>query len=279
MGVAGDRPALGRSGLRTTLCAMDLNNSTAIVTGGASGIGAASARALAARGATVIIADLNAELGEALASEIGGVFAQLNVTNSEQITEVVEQAASIAPLKALVNSAGIANGIRTIGRDGQIESAFPMDKFRAVIEVNLIGTFDMIRQAATVMSRNEPDANGQRGAIVNMASVAAFDGQIGQVAYSFSKGGVVGATLPLARDLSGAGIRVNTIAPGLIDTPIYNSFPDPEAMKAQLGQSVLFPKRLGSGDELASMVVELITNDYMNAETIRVDGGIRLPPK
>ena len=169
---------------------MDLNNSTAIVTGGASGIGAASARALATRGATVIIADLNADLGEALASEINGVFAQLNVTNSEQITEVVEHAATIAPLKALVNSAGIANGIRTIGRDGTIESAFPMDKFRAVIEVNLIGTFDMIRQAATVMSRNEPDANGQRGAIVNMASVAAFDGQIGQVAYSFSKGGV-----------------------------------------------------------------------------------------
>lgn len=258
---------------------MDLNNSTAIVTGGASGIGAASARALAARGATVVIADLNAELGETLAQEINGVFAQLNVTNTEQITEVVEQAASIAPLKALVNSAGIANGIRTIGRDGKIESAFPMDKFTAVIQVNLIGTFDMIRQAATVMSRNEPDANGQRGAIVNMASVAAFDGQIGQVAYSFSKGGVVGATLPLARDLSGVGIRVNTIAPGLIDTPIYNSFPDPEAMKDQLGQSVLFPKRLGSGAELASMVVELITNDYMNAETIRVDGGIRLPPK
>ena len=258
---------------------MDLNNSTAIVTGGASGIGAASARALAARGATVIIADLNAELGEALAAEINGVFAQLNVTNTDQITEVVEHAASIAPLKALVNSAGIANGIRTIGRDGKIESAFPMDKFTAVIQVNLIGTFDMIRQAATVMSRNEPDANGQRGAIVNMASVAAFDGQIGQVAYSFSKGGVVGATLPLARDLSGVGIRVNTIAPGLIDTPIYNSFPDPEAMKAQLGESVLFPKRLGSGEELASMVVELITNDYMNAETIRVDGGIRLPPK
>ena len=258
---------------------MDLKNTTAIVTGGASGIGAASARALGARGATVIIADLNAELGEALAKEINGVFAKLDVTNSEQITEVVEHAATIAPLKALVNSAGIANGIRTIGRDGQIESAFPMDKFTAVIKVNLIGTFDMIRQAATVMSRNEPDANGQRGAIVNMASVAAFDGQIGQVAYSFSKGGVVGATLPLARDLSGAGIRVNTIAPGLIDTPIYNSFPDPEAMKAQLGQSVLFPKRLGTGDELASMVVELITNDYMNAETIRVDGGIRLPPK
>jgi len=258
---------------------MELTNTTAIVTGGASGIGAASARALAEQGATVVIADLNAEAGEALADEIKGVFAKLDVTNSEQISEVVVQAASIAPLKALVNSAGIANAIRTIGRDGQIESAFPMDKFEAIVRVNLLGTFDMVRQAATVMSRNEPDANGQRGAIVNMASVAAFDGQIGQAAYSASKGGIVGLTLPLARDLSGAGIRVNTIAPGLIDTPIYNNFADPEAFKAQLGQSVLFPKRLGSPAELASMVRELITNDYMNGETIRVDGGIRMPPK
>jgi NAD(P)-dependent dehydrogenase (short-subunit alcohol dehydrogenase family) len=258
---------------------MDLTNSTAIVTGGASGIGAGSARALAAKGATVIIADLNAEAGEALAAEINGVFAQLDVTKTEQVTDAVEHAASIAPLKAVVNSAGIANGIRTIGRDGQIASAFALDKFEIVLKVNLLGTFDVIRQAATVMSRNEPDANGQRGAIVNMASVAAFDGQIGQVAYSASKGGIVGMTLPLARDLSTAGIRVNTIAPGLIDTPIYNSFPDPEAFKAQLGQSVLFPKRLGAPEELASMVVELITNDYMNGETIRVDGGIRLPPK
>lgn len=258
---------------------MELTNTTAIVTGGASGIGAASARALAEQGATVVIADLNVEAGEALADEIKGVFAKLDVTNSEQISEVVVQAASIAPLKALVNSAGIANAIRTIGRDGQIESAFPMDKFEAIVRVNLLGTFDMVRQAATVMSRNEPDANGQRGAIVNMASVAAFDGQIGQAAYSASKGGIVGLTLPLARDLSGAGIRVNTIAPGLIDTPIYNNFADPEAFKAQLGQSVLFPKRLGSPAELASMVRELITNDYMNGETIRVDGGIRMPPK
>jgi NAD(P)-dependent dehydrogenase (short-subunit alcohol dehydrogenase family) len=258
---------------------MELTNTTAIVTGGASGIGAASARALAGRGATVIVADLNAAAGEALAEEIEGVFAKLDVTQSDQITEVVEHAASIAPLRAVVNSAGIANAIRTIGRDGQLESAFPMDKFEAIVRVNLLGTFDMVRQAATVMSRSEPDAGGQRGAIVNMASVAAFDGQIGQAAYSASKGGIVGLTLPLARDLSSAGIRVNTIAPGLIDTPIYDSFPDPEAFKTQLGQSVLFPKRLGSPDELASMVLELITNDYMNGETIRVDGGIRMPPK
>ncbi|WP_300677921.1 SDR family oxidoreductase [Nocardioides sp.] len=258
---------------------MELTNSTAIVTGGASGIGAASARVLSAAGATVVIADLNAAKGEELAAEIGGIFMALDVTKTEQVTEVVEHAASIAPLRSLVNSAGIANGIRTIGRDGQLDSAFPLDKFAAVINVNLIGTFDMIRQAATLMSRNEPDANGGRGAIVNMASVAAFDGQIGQAAYSASKGGIVGLTLPLARDLSAAGIRVNTIAPGLIDTPIYDSFPEPEEFKANLGAGVLFPKRLGRPDELASMVRELITNDYMNGETIRVDAGIRLPPK
>jgi NAD(P)-dependent dehydrogenase (short-subunit alcohol dehydrogenase family) len=258
---------------------MELTNTTAIVTGGASGIGAASARVLAGAGATVVIADLNAEKGEALAAEIGGIFLHLDVTRTEQVTEVVEHAATIAPLRSLVNSAGIANAIRTIGRDGQLDSAFPLDRFAAVINVNLVGTFDMIRQAATVMSRNEPDANGGRGAIVNMASVAAFDGQIGQAAYSASKGGIVGLTLPLARDLSAAGIRVNTIAPGLIDTPIYDTFPDPEEFKANLGSGVLFPKRLGRPEELASMVRELITNDYMNGETIRVDAGIRLPPK
>jgi NAD(P)-dependent dehydrogenase (short-subunit alcohol dehydrogenase family) len=258
---------------------MDLTNSTAIVTGGASGIGAASARALAAKGATVVIADLNAEQGEALAAEIGGVFAQVDVTKSEQITEAVEQAASIAPLRACVNSAGIGWAQRTIGRDGQLESAHSLDAFVKVVQINLIGTFDMTRQAATVMSRNEPDAHGQRGAIVNLASVAAFDGQIGQASYSASKGGVVGMTLPIARDLAASGIRLNTVAPGLIDTPIYDSFPDPEEFKANLGRNVLFPKRLGTPEELASMVLELIVNDYMNAETIRVDGGIRMPPK
>lgn len=258
---------------------MDLTNSTAIVTGGASGIGAACVRQLADRGATVIIADLQADKGEALAEEVKGVFAQVDVTKTDQITAAVEQAAQIAPLRACVNSAGIGSAVRTIGRDGQIESAFPIDAFRKVIEINLIGTFDMVRQAATVMSRNEPDAGGQRGAIVNLASVAAFDGQIGQAAYSASKGGIVGLTLPLARDLSAVGIRVNTVAPGLIDTPIYEFVPNPEEFKANLGKNVLFPKRLGAPDELASMVLELLTNDYMNAETIRVDGGIRMPPK
>ena len=258
---------------------MDISGSTAIVTGAASGIGAACARQLAARGATVVVADLQADKGEALAAEIKGVFAQVDVTNTEQITAAVNAAAEIAPLRAVVNSAGIGWAQRTIGRDGQIDSAHDLDAFKRVIAINLVGTFDVVRQAATVMSRNEPDADGQRGAIVNVASVAAFDGQIGQASYSSSKGGVVGMTLPVARDLSASGIRLNTIAPGLIDTPIYGEGPDSEAFKAKLGESVLFPKRLGVPDELASMVVECLTNSYMNAEVIRVDGGIRMPPK
>ena len=198
--------------------------------------------------------------------EIGGVFAQVDVTDTDQITAAVNAAAEIAPLRAVVNSAGIGWAQRTIGRDGQIESAHDLDAFTKVIAINLIGTFDMVRQAATVMSRNEPDADGQRGAIVNLASVAAFDGQIGQASYSASKGGVVGMTLPVARDLSASGIRLNTVAPGLIDTPIYGEGPDSEAFKAKLGESVLFPKRLGVPEELASMVVECLTNSYMNAE-------------
>jgi NAD(P)-dependent dehydrogenase (short-subunit alcohol dehydrogenase family) len=258
---------------------MDISGSTAIVTGAASGIGAACARQLAARGATVVVADLQADKGEALAAEIKGVFAQVDVTDTEQITAAVNAAAEIAPLRAVVNSAGIGWAQRTIGRDGQIESAHDLDAFKKVVAINLIGTFDMTRQAASVMSRNEPDEDGQRGAIVNLASVAAFDGQIGQASYSASKGGVVGMTLPVARDLSAAGIRLNTIAPGLIDTPIYGEGPESEAFKAKLGESVLFPKRLGVPDELASMVVECLTNSYMNAEVIRVDGGIRMPPK
>ena len=258
---------------------MDISGSSALVTGGASGIGAAVARALAAQGATVVVADLNAEKGEALAQEIGGVFVAVDVTVTEQVTRAVEAAAEIAPLRACVSSAGIGWAQRTIGRDGLIESAHDLGAFRKVVEINLIGTFDVTRQAATVMSRNDPDDDGQRGAIVNLASVAAFDGQIGQASYSASKGGVVGMTLPIARDLSAAGIRLNTVAPGLIDTPIYDSFPNPEEFKANLGQNVLFPKRLGRPEELARMVLECLTNPYLNGETIRVDGGIRMPPK
>ena len=258
---------------------MDIKGSTALVTGAASGIGAAVARRLAAQGAVVVVADLQADKGEALAAEIGGVFARVDVTRTDEITAAVNAAAEIAPLRAVVNSAGIGWAQRTIGRDGQIESAHDLEAFTRVIAINLIGTFDVVRQAATVMSRNEPDADGQRGAIVNLASVAAFDGQIGQASYSASKGGVVGMTLPVARDLAASGIRLNTVAPGLIDTPIYGEGPDADAFKARLGESVLFPRRLGTPDELAGMVLECLTNSYMNGETVRVDGGIRMPPK
>ena len=258
---------------------MDINGSSALVTGAASGLGAAAARLLAARGAVVVVADLQADKGEALAQEIGGVFARVDVTRTDEITAAVEAAGEIAPLRAVVNSAGIVWAQRTIGRDGRIDSAHDLAAFTRVIAINLIGTFDVVRQAATVMSRNEPDADGQRGAIVNIASVAAFDGQIGQASYSASKGGVVGMTLPVARDLAASGIRLNTVAPGLFDTPIYGEGEDAEAFKAKLGESVLFPKRLGVPEELAAMVLECLTNSYMNGETVRVDGGIRMPPK
>ena len=258
---------------------MELTNSSAIVTGGASGIGAAAARMLAKKGAKVVIADLQADKGEELAKEIGGAFCKVDVTNTQDIVNAVEMAKSMGPIRALVNSAGIGWAQRTVGKDGTLESAANLDAFKKVIAINLVGTFDCIRVVATAMSRNEPLAHGERGAIVNIASVAAFDGQIGQASYSASKGGVVGMTLPVARDLAAVGVRVNTVAPGLIDTPIYGKGDASEVFKANLQKGVLFPQRLGSSEELASMVLECITNSYMNAETIRVDGGIRMPPK
>ncbi len=258
---------------------MDINGASAIVTGGASGIGAGVARQLAAKGAKVVVADLNAENGATLADEIGGVFAPVDVTKTEQIEAAIAQAEELGPVRVLVNSAGIGWAQRTVGRDGEFSSAADLGAFTKVIAINLIGTFDCIRLVGTAMSRTEPTATGERGAIVNMASAAAFDGQIGQAAYSASKGGIVGMTLPVARDLAAVGIRVNTVAPGLIDTPIYGEGAGADAFKAKLGESVLFPKRLGVPDELASMVIECLTNSYMNAETVRVDGGIRMPPK
>ncbi|GAC58718.1 putative 3-hydroxyacyl-CoA dehydrogenase [Gordonia hirsuta DSM 44140 = NBRC 16056] len=258
---------------------MDINGASAIVTGGASGIGAGVVRRLAARGAKVVVADVNADAGEAVAKETGGVFVSVDVTDTDQIIAAIDKALELGPLKAAVNSAGVGWAQRTVGRDGEYSSAHDLDLYKKVIAINLIGTFDVVRLAATAMSRNEPGPDNDRGAIVNLASVAAFDGQIGQAAYSSSKGGIVGMTLPVARDLSAIGVRLNTIAPGLIDTPIYGTGPESEAFKAKLGESVLFPKRLGVPDELASMVEELIVNSYMNAEVIRVDGGIRMPPK
>lgn len=260
---------------------MELNGISAIVTGGASGLGAGTARALAARGAKVVLADLDrqADKGEALAKEIGGLFVPADVTDTDSVIAAVEAAREMGPLRALVTAAGIGWASRTVGKDGQYGSAYNLDIFRKIIDINLIGTFDCIRLAATAMSQTEPLADGERGAVVTVASVAAFDGQIGQAGYSASKGGVVGMTLPVARDLAAVGVRVNCIAPGLIDTPIYGQGEGSEAFKEKLKRDVLFPKRLGTADEFAGMATELLINSYMNAEVIRVDGGVRMQPK
>jgi NAD(P)-dependent dehydrogenase (short-subunit alcohol dehydrogenase family) len=258
---------------------MELNGTSAIVTGGASGLGEATARLLTERGVGVVIADLQADKGEALAKELGGTFVSTDVANTEQVIAAVEAAKELGPLWSLVNCAGVGWATRTIGKDGKYESAHDLDMYKKVIEINLIGTFNCIRLAATAMSQNEPDADGCRGAVVNTASVAAEDGQIGQAAYSSSKGGIVGMTLPVARDLAAVGVRVNTILPGLIDTPIYGSGEGSEQFKERLAVAVLFPKRLGYASEFASMAVELLSNSYMNAESIRLDAGIRMQPK
>ena len=256
---------------------MQLEGSSSIVTGGASGIGEASARQLAAAGSRVVIADINEDDGQTVASEIGGIFVQCDVSSTVDAEAAVSAAAALGPLRALVNSAGLAYAARTINRENE---PMDLDRFTFVIQVNLVGSFNMLSRAAAEMATTDPlDEDGSRGAIVNMASAAAFDGQIGQAAYAASKGGIVGMTLPIARDLAAIGIRVNTIAPGLFDTPIYGQGEASDAFKAKLGESVLFPRRLGVADELASMVMELLTNDYMNGETVRADGGVRLPPK
>jgi NAD(P)-dependent dehydrogenase (short-subunit alcohol dehydrogenase family) len=255
---------------------MDITGASAIVTGGASGLGEATARRLAQRGAKVVILDLQEDKGEVLAKELGGVFAKADVSNEEQVQAAVDAESELGPLRILVNSAGLGKAGRIIGRDFK---PIPLEHFEFVIRVNLVGTYNCSRLAASAMAATEPLADGtSRGAILNTASAAAFDGQIGQTPYSASKGGVVGMTLPMARDLARHGIRVNTIAPGLIDTPIYDKVPDPAAFKAKLGESVVYPQRLGTADEFASMAVEVLTNDYMNGETIRLDGAIRMPP-
>jgi NAD(P)-dependent dehydrogenase (short-subunit alcohol dehydrogenase family) len=259
--------------------AVEIEGTSAVVTGAASGLGEATARALAERGVAVVVVDLDADKGEAVAQAVGGSFVRTDVTSADQVAAAVDEAVRLGPLRTLVNCAGIATGIRTVGRDGEYASAHPLDVFQRIVTVNLVGTFNCIRLAATAMSRTEPDADGMRGAVVNTASVAAFDGQVGQAAYSASKGGIVGMTLPVARDLAAIGVRVNTIAPGLIDTPIYDSFPNPEQFKEGLRRDVLFPHRLGTPAEFAALVLHLVTNAYMNAEVIRLDAGARLQPR
>ena len=257
---------------------MDLTGSAAIISGGASGLGEATARALAAAGGTAVIADLNADRGEAVAAEIGGKFVQADVADEASVTIAVDAAAALpSPLRVIVNCAGIGWAERTVNRDGSPHS---YATFRKVIDINLIGTFNLMRIGAAAVARTEAvDADNQRGVVINTASVAGIEGQTGQLAYSASKGGIIGMTVPAARDLAAIGMRVNTICPGIIDTPIYGTGPASEEFKARLSAPIVFPKRMGTAAEFAQLVRSLAENDYMNAEVIRFDGGIRFQPK
>ena len=253
---------------------MDISGAGALVTGGASGIGGATSRLLAELGATVTIVDLQDEKGEALAAEIGGRYAHADITDTEEVEAAVATANADGNLRMVANCAGIGWAQRTVGKGGEPHD---LGVFEKVVLVNVVGTFNVIRLAAAAMSHNEPLADGERGAMVNIASVAAFDGQTGQASYSAAKGAIVGMTLPIARDLAAVGIRVCTVAPGTVDTPMF-AFAS-EDTKAGLGAGVLFPKRMGRPDEVAALMAEIFRNSYLNAETIRLDGGIRMPPK
>jgi len=260
------------------LPAMELSGTAAIISGGASGLGEAVVRNLAAAGCTVVVADLNEERGKAVASEVGGEFVKTDVSDEASVAAAVDVAASRpGPLRTVVNCAGIGWAERTVNRDG---SPHALATYRKVIDINLIGTFNLMRIAAAAIARTEPaDADGQKGVVVNTASVAGIEGQTGQLAYSASKGGIIGMTVPAARDLSVIGVRVNTICPGIIDTPIYGAGPAADEFKAKLAAPVVFPKRMGTAAEFAHLVRSLVENDYMNAEVIRFDGGIRFQPK
>jgi NAD(P)-dependent dehydrogenase (short-subunit alcohol dehydrogenase family) len=261
---------------------MELNGTSAIVTGAASGLGEATARTLAHAGVYVVVADVNDEAGKEVAASIGGQFAHTDVTDPQQVQEAVDAAATSGrPLRVAVSCAGIGFASRTVSRDG---SPHDLAAFGRVIAINLTGTFNVLRLAASAMARTEPaDSDGQRGVIINTSSVAGIEGQTGQIAYSASKGGIIGMTVPAARDLSVIGVRVNTICPGIIHTPIYKSIGatgrDPEEFLARLAEPVVFPKRLGRPEEFGHLVRSLIENDYMNAEVVRFDGGIRFQPK
>jgi NAD(P)-dependent dehydrogenase (short-subunit alcohol dehydrogenase family) len=259
---------------------MKLDSSvSAVVTGGASGLGEATVRALAAQGVKIAIFDMNEEKGEAVAKDVGGVFCKVNVTSDEEVDAGFAKArAAIGQERILVNCAGTGNAAKTAGRDrntGEIKH-FPLAAFNMIIQINLIGTFRCIAKSAAGMLTLEP-VDGERGAIVNTASVAAEDGQMGQAAYSASKGGVVGMTLPIARDLASEGIRVNTILPGIFETPLMNGAPP--QVKEALAASVPFPKRLGLPTEYASLALEMIKNGYFNGEDVRLDGSIRMAPR
>jgi NAD(P)-dependent dehydrogenase (short-subunit alcohol dehydrogenase family) len=252
---------------------MDISNKVFIVTGGASGLGEGTARMLASNGAKVVVADVQVERGQTVAAEIGGLFVKCDVSQEADGQAVVAAAVGLGKLMGLVNCAGIAPAVKTVGKDG----AHPLAVFSKTITVNLIGSFNMIRLAAEAMAKNPPESTGERGVMISTASVAAYDGQIGQAAYAASKGGVVGMTLPVARDLARNGIRNMTIAPGIFGTPML--FGLPQEVQDALAASVPFPSRLGTPQDYAKLVKHIIENDMLNGEVIRLDGAIRLAPK
>lgn len=252
---------------------MDIQGKVFIVTGGASGLGEGTARMLAANGAKVVIADMQTDKGQAVAQDIGGVFVRCDVSSESDGQAVITQAAQMGKLMGLINCAGIAPAEKTVGKNG----AHNLGLYQKVIQINLIGTFNMIRLAAQAMARNEPESTGERGVLISTASVAAYDGQIGQAAYSASKGGVVGMTLPIARDLARSGIRNMTIAPGIFGTPMLFSMP--QEVQDTLAAGVPFPSRLGTPEDYAKLAKHIIENDMLNGEVIRLDGAIRLAPK
>ncbi len=253
---------------------MQLSGSVVLVTGGASGLGAATVRALMARGARAVIVDRDDVRGPALAAELGAVFAKADVTDPAQVEAAVAQASALGPLRVAVSCAGVGWAARTLDKTG---APHDLELFKTIVGINLIGTFNVLRLAASAMSKTEPLEGGERGVIINTASVAAFDGQVGQVAYAASKAGVAGMTLPAARDLAPAGIRVVTLAPGIFDTPMLGMLP--EDKRAALAKDVVFPKRLGDPAEYGGMVAAIVETGYLNGETIRLDGALRMPPK
>lgn len=252
---------------------MDIQGKVFIVTGGASGLGEGTARMLAAHGAKVVVADMQADKGQAVAAEINGHFVRCDVSSVADGLAVVQQATALGKLMGLVNCAGIAPAEKTVGKQG----AHSLALYQKVITVNLVGSFNMIRLAAEAMSKNEPEVTGERGVLISTASVAAYDGQIGQAAYAASKGGVVGMTLPIARDLARSGIRNMTIAPGIFGTPML--FGMPQEVQDALAAGVPFPSRLGTPQDYAKLVKHIIENDMLNGEVIRLDGAIRLAPR
>ena len=255
---------------------MEISNKVSLVTGGASGLGLATAELLIESGSKVMLLDLNEDNAKAAAEKLGSnaSYVVANVTDETSIKSAIDKTVEkFGSLHVVVNCAGIGSASKTVGRDG----AHPLDYFKLVVDINLIGTFNVLRLAAVAMGNNEPNADGECGVIINTASVAAFDGQMGQAAYSASKGGVVGMTLPIARDLARMGIRINTIAPGIFNTPLMNGAPD--SVKNPLIEMVQFPKRLGHPEDFASLTKHIVENSYLNGETIRIDGSIRMAPK